>query len=387
MMDRGLTRRQVAKSGAVAAGSMLMGVPSWTLADMTQEQEVPFTDMPDGFETDPTPIVRFVDIRRIDEFFTPADEFFTIQHYGQPDIDVATHSLEISGLVTRPQALSVADLRRRPRTEVACAFECSGNSRRRFNGLISNGLWGGTSLRALLDDVGVAPAGKEVVFFGADEGTETIESRGNSWQVDQQYARSLSLEDAMRDDTMLAYELNGEPLSLNQGAPLRVIVPGWYGVAQVKWLNQIHVQADRFMGKFMAREYVTLTAEQVGESVKYTETSITRIQLKSAITRVTRGGGHHTIHGFALTDGTPLRSVEVKVDDGPWEAATLDSRNTKYSWKLFAYRWEGAGSGEHTIVSRATDTNGNVQPVLEDLAEKRTSWENNAQFARTVMIS
>ena len=385
-MERGMTRRQAAKTGALAA-AMVVGVPRWALAAMSQEQEVPFTDMPDGFETDPTAIVRFVDIRRIDEFFTPADEFFTIQHYGQPDIDVATHAVEISGLVTHPQALSVADIRRRPRTEIACAFECSGNSRRRFNGLISNGLWGGTSLRALLDDVGVEPDGKEVVFFGADAGTETIESRGNSWQVDQQYARSLSLADAMRDDALLAYELNGEPLSLNQGSPLRLIVPGWYGVAQVKWLNQIHVQADRFMGKFMAREYVTLTAEQVGESVKYTETSITRIQLKSAIAKVTRGAGHHTIPGFALNDGTPLRSVEVKVDDGPWRPATLDERNTKYSWKLFSVRWEGAKPGEHTIVSRVTDANGTVQPVLEDLAEKRTSWENNAQFARTVMIS
>ena len=154
-MERGMTRRQAAKTGALAAGSMVVGVPRWALATMSQEQEVPFTDMPDGFETDPTAIVRFVDIRRIDEFFTPADEFFTIQHYGQPDIDAATHAVEISGLVTRPQALSVADIRRRPRTEIACAFECSGNSRRRFNGLISNGLWGGTSLRAMLDDVGV----------------------------------------------------------------------------------------------------------------------------------------------------------------------------------------------------------------------------------------
>ena len=191
----------------------------------------------------------------------------------------------------------------------------------------------------------------------------------------------------MRADTMLAYELNGEPLSLNQGAPLRMIIPGWYGVAQVKWLNQIHVQAERFMGKFMAREYVTLTAEQVGESVKYTEKSITRIKLKSAIARITRGAGHHTIHGFALTDGTPLRSVEVKIDQGPWEIAALDPRNTTYSWKLFSYRWEGAAPGEHTIVSRATDSNGIVQPLLEDLVVKRTSWENNAQFPRTVMVS
>ena len=386
-MSRDITRRVAAKAGALVAGSIVVGVPDWALAAISQEELVAFTDMPDGFETDPTPIVRFVDIREINDFFTPADEFFTIQHYGQPHIDPATHALEVSGLVSWPQLLSVAEIRRRPRTELACAFECSGNSRRRFNGLVSNGLWGGTSLRALLQEIGVEPLGKEVVFFGADEGTETIESRGNSWLVDQQFARSLSLEDAMRDDTMLAYELNGEPLSLNQGAPLRLIVPGWYGVAQVKWLNQIHVQESRFMGKFMAREYVTLTAEQVGGSLKHTETSITRIRLKSAIARVTRASDHHTVQGFALNDGTPLRSVEVRIDDGPWERATLDPRNTKYSWKLFSHRWEGAAPGEHTIISRATDANGTMQPVLEDLAEKRTSWENNAQFARTVVIS
>ncbi len=386
-MSERMTRRAATKAGAIVAGSMVVGVPNWALAAMSQDETVPFTDMPDGFETNPTPIVRFVDIREIDEFFTPADQFFTVQHYGHPEVDAATHELEISGQVSRPQKLSMADIRRRPRTELACAFECSGNSRRRFHGLVSNGRWGGTSLRALLDEVGVEPAGKEVVFFGADVGTETIEKRGSSWLVDQQYARSMSLEDAMREDTVLVYELNGEPLSIHQGAPLRLIIPGWYGVAQVKWLKQIHVQEGRFMGKFMANHYVTLTAKQVGGSLKYMETSVTRIQLKSAIARVTRAADHHTVHGFALTDGTPLARVEVKIDDGPWEQVTLDPRNTKYSWKLFAYRWEGATAGEHTVVSRAIDANGRVQPVLEDLAEKRTSWENNAQFARTVMIS
>lgn len=387
-MANKMTRREVVRGGAVLAGAATLGAPEWALGSLAQEGTlVPFADMPDEFVTNPSPIVRFVDIRNINEFFTPADEFFTIQHYGQPEVDASSHQVEISGLVARPQKISMADIRRRPRIELACAYECSGNSGRRFHGLVSNGLWGGTSLKALLQDIGVEPGGREVVFFGADRGDETITVRGRSWEVEQQFARSLSLDDALGDDTMLAYELNGEPLTLNQGAPLRLIVPGWYGVAQVKWLEQIHVQRDRFMGKFMAREYVTLRDEAVGDNVKATETSITRMKLKSVIGRVTRGPAHHTIHGFALTDGTALDRIEVQIDDGPWNRATLDARNTRYSWQLFTYPWEGATAGEHTITSRAIDTNGKVQPAQADLEAKKTTWENNGQFPRRVMVS
>jgi len=387
-MANKMTRREVVRGGAVLAGAATLGAPEWALGSLAQEGTlVPFADMPDEFVTNPSPIVRFVDIRNINEFFTPADEFFTIQHYGQPEVDASSHQVEISGLVARPQKISMADIRRRPRIELACAYECSGNSGRRFHGLVSNGLWGGTSLKALLQDIGVEPGGREVVFFGADRGEETITVRGRSWEVEQQFARSLSLDDALGDDTMLAYELNGEPLTRNQGAPLRLIVPGWYGVAQVKWLEQIHVQRDRFMGKFMAREYVTLRDEAVGDNVKATETSITRMKLKSVIGRVTRGPAHHTIHGFALTDGTALDRIEVQIDDGPWNRATLDERNTRYSWQLFTYPWEGATAGEHTITSRAIDTNGKVQPAQADLEAKKTTWENNGQFPRRVMVS
>ena len=388
MANNAMTRREVVRGGAVLAGAATLGAPEWALGSLAQEGTlVPFADMPDEFVTNPSPIVRFVDIRNINEFFTPADEFFTIQHYGQPEVDGSSHQVEISGLVARPQKISMADIRRRPRIELACAYECSGNSGRRFHGLVSNGLWGGTSLKALLQDIGVEPGGREVVFFGADRGDETITVRGRSWEVEQQFARSLSLDDALGDDTMLAYELNGEPLTRNQGAPLRLIVPGWYGVAQVKWLEQIHVQRDRFMGKFMAREYVTLRDEAVGDNVKATETSITRMKLKSVIGRVTRGPAHHTIHGFALTDGTALDRIEVQIDDGPWNRATLDARNTRYSWQFFTYPWEGATPGEHTITSRAIDTNGKVQPAQADLEAKKTTWENNGQFPRRVMVS
>ena len=141
------------------------------------------------------------------------------------------------------------------------------------------------------------------------------------------------------------------------------------------------------MGRFMARDYVTLQRSEISGENRWTEHSVTRMLLKSIIVRVTRSGGTHKILGFALTDGTPLRAIEVRIDEGPWMAAQIDEQSTQYSWKLFTYEWEGAAPGEHTIVSRAVDINGNVQPLQEEMPEKVTIWENNGQFPRRVMIS
>jgi hypothetical protein len=121
--------------------------------------------------------------------------------------------------------------------------------------------------------------------------------------------------------------------------------------------------------------------------MKWKETEVSRMQLKSVIARVSRSGNRHEVFGFVLNDGTPLRSVEVQIDGGAWRPATPESSNTEYSWKLFNYTWEGATAGEHTLVSRATDANGIVQPMETDLENKMTFLEHNAQFPRTVMIS
>ncbi|MDA2934173.1 hypothetical protein MYX82_07495 [Acidobacteria bacterium AH-259-D05] len=121
--------------------------------------------------------------------------------------------------------------------------------------------------------------------------------------------------------------------------------------------------------------------------MKFTENEVTRMQLKSVIARVTKRGSNYQILGFVLNDGTPLRSVEVKVDEGPWQPATIVASNSQYSWKLFTYSWQGATPGEHTLVSRATDANGQVQLTEADLETKRTFLEHSAQFPRTVMIS
>ena len=390
-MTKTMTRREILKAGMTAASLAAMGLPTAALPALAQgETPVPFTDIPDSinFTVDPKSPTRVLDIRTIDGPLTPKDRFFAVQHFGQPEVDASTYRLKVTGLVNKPMELSLDDIRKRRSIQFAAGFECSGNSPRRIHGLVSNGMWTGIRLRELLSSAGVRPEGKEVVFFGADHGEAEVPFRGQNFKVDQRFGRSLTIDNAMKPEPMLAYSLNGDPLTRHQGFPLRLLMPGWYGVSNVKWLSQIHVQEARFVGNYQARWYMTLRSETVDGQVIWKETEVTRLQPKSVIARVMRSGNRHMVHGFVLNDGTPLKSVEVQVDDGQWGTATLDKSNTQYSWKLFTYTWEGATPGEHTLVSRVTDAKGNVQPTVAELAaRKKTFLEDNAQFPRKVRIS
>jgi DMSO/TMAO reductase YedYZ molybdopterin-dependent catalytic subunit len=386
-MTRQNIRREILKGGLAAAGLGVLGFPEWAMPALAQgETIVPFTDLPDNINLTPTPDRRIIDIRKISGTLTPRDQFFTTQHYGHPDIDPATYRLKIAGLVDRPLSFSLAELKQMRSTEIVFGFECSGN-RRPLQGLSSNGRWTGVPLRTVLDRAGIKAEAKEFVFFGADHGEEDVDFRGTITKVDQQFGRSLSREKALSPEPLLAYALNGEPLTKHQGFPLRLIVPGWYGVANVKFLSEIHVQEDQYLGKYQARWYRTLRGEMINGEMKWKEAAISHLQLKSFIARVSRDGSRHNVFGVILHDGTPIRSVEVSVDNGPWQPATLDpSTKEKYSWKWFNYTWNGATPGEHTLVSRVTDVTGKVQPTLEELANKKTFLEDNSQHPRKVMI-
>jgi len=391
-MPTQMTRRETLKRG-VAAASLLALVPEWALPALAQgETDVPFTDVPATFNTGPADGARrLLDIRKIDGFITPTDQFFFIQHYNKPDIDPAAFRLNVTGLVSRPAELSLADLRAMRSVDVVNGYECSGNSPRAMQGLSSNGRFTGVRLRDVLNRVGVGDRAREVVFFGADRGNEDVTFRQQTFKISQQFARSVTLENAMREGPLLAYALNGQPLTKDHGSPLRLVMPGWYGVANVKWLSEVHLQENRFLGNYQARWYRTMrtiggSGTETDPQTQWVETEVTRLQLKSVIARVRKTGGAHQVFGFVLNDGTPLRSVEVQIDGGAWQRATLDPANTKHSWKLFTYRWEGATPGEHTLVSRATDVEGTVQPTAADLARKKTFLEDNSQFPRKVMI-
>src|SRR5207237_2794060 len=202
-------------------------------------------------------------------------------------------------------------------------------------------------LKDLLDKAGVKASAREFVFFGADRGEEEVEWRNDKFKVQQQFGRALTREKALSSEPMLVWALNGDPLTLHQGMPLRLLVPGWYGVNNVKWLSEIHVQEDAYLGKFQARWYRTLKGEMIDGEMKWVETAITRMKLKSFIARVTQDGSGYKVLGVVLHDGTPIKSVEVRVDEGPWQRATMDAAtSSKYSWKLFNYSWNGATHGE-----------------------------------------
>lgn len=380
------TRRRSLQATGLFGMAALGGMPFWSRLAMGADEElVPFTDMPEGFVAPPVApgAIHYLDTRGISSFYTPNDDFYIIQHYNQPEVAEADFRLKITGLVERELTLSLADIKALPKVEIDAGFECGGNGERLFQGLIGNAKWGGASLKAVLEHVGIKPEGIEVVFYGNDKGMETV----RDLSFEQAFGRSMHISDALGTDAILAYEMNGEALPLYHGAPLRLVVPGWYGVANVKWLGQIHVQDRRYMGRFMARDYVTLSKVDIGGEERWEERSVTKIRLKSSIVRVTRSGGRHTVMGFVLNDGTALESVEISIDGGAWQRAEIDPQSTQYSWKLFTYEWNNATPGEHTLVSRVTDVNGQVQATPEDMPEKPTRWENYAQFPRKVMIS
>jgi DMSO/TMAO reductase YedYZ molybdopterin-dependent catalytic subunit len=382
------TRREILKGSLALAGLGALGIPEWALPALAQgETLVPFTDIPENVRWETPPDRRILDVSTIEGPFTPREKYATTQHYGHPEVNPATFKLKVSGLVDRPRSLSLDDLKHLGHRDLVAGFECSGN-RGPLQGLCGNGKWTGVPLKAVLDAAGAKATVREFVFFGADHGEEEVEWRTQKYKLDYQFGRSLPREKAMTSEPFLAWALNGEPLSKHQGAPLRLIVPGWYGVCNVKWLSEIHPQAEQYLGKYQARWYRTVWTEMVDGEMKVNETAVTHMQLKSFVARVTRSGNGYKVLAVVLNDGTPIKSVEVKVDEDPWQMATPDpTTKDKFGWKFYTYTWNGATPGDHTLISRATDVTGRVQPTAKDLESKKSFLEENSQSPRKLKIA
>jgi DMSO/TMAO reductase YedYZ molybdopterin-dependent catalytic subunit len=320
----------------------------------------------------------------LDSWITPNTKFFSISHFDRPIIDTTSWKLEIDGLVKKPLSLTLDDIKARPRQEVVFTIECSGNHGFPFfTGGIGNARWAGTRLAPILEEAGILENGIEVVFWGTDAGEIAV----RDLKFKQNFARSMSLEDAMSPDNILCYEMNGAALPAPNGFPLRLIAPGWYGIANAKWLKRIEVRDRRFTSLLMGRDYVTIREEDNDGEAVWAETSVGRWRLKSAPARVTRIGSDYRIIGAAW--GAPIERVEVKVDDEPWVPASIDqSEHAKYAWKIWSFDWADASPGEHTVTSRAIDATGHVQPAMDDptIAKKHTYWESNGQVTRRVLI-
>jgi DMSO/TMAO reductase YedYZ molybdopterin-dependent catalytic subunit len=386
MASQEMSRRTLLKGTGAAMTGMALLNSGWLAQAASAQAEgevLPWLDQPSE-NLDPVGIMSQLQWEELDSWITPNDQFFSISHYNRPEINAEDWQLEISGLVENPLTLTLDDLKAWPRLELDFTIECSGNHGLPFFwGGIGNARWAGVSLASLLDEAGVMDEGREVAFWGADAGEETL------WEqtVTQNFARSMSIEDAKSPYNMLCYEMNGEDLPQPNGYPLRLIAPGWYGIANVKWLTRIEVRSSRLMNRFMARDYVTLRQEEVDGELVWTESSVGRSRIKSAPARVVSSDSGYRIEGAAW--GVPIQSVEVKIDDGEWQSAELDTENVgRFAWRFWTLEWPDAEAGEHTITSRATDKLGNVQPAPDDpwLATKITYWESNGQITRTVEI-
>jgi DMSO/TMAO reductase YedYZ molybdopterin-dependent catalytic subunit len=437
MKNKNISRRTLLKDGASTfAGFTVLQVTGLSQAFGDSGDEViPWLDQP---APNPIPdnVGNLLQWEALDSWLTPANNFFFVNHYGQPDgLDESTWRVEIGGLVAHPQSLTLADLKARERREVYFTLECSGNTGTGldfFIGGIGNAHWGGAQLATLLEEAGVLDQGTEVVFWGKDRGTVTIRDNsgivssgktgvtvpdsegGLDLTITEQFARSMSIGEALNRHNLLCYEMNGEPLPPEHGAPVRLIAPGWYGVANVKWLTRIEVLDHRWAGRFMARDYVSIREQEHNGETVWTFTTVSHDRLKSAPAKVTRRNGRYAIMGAAW--GAPISAVEIQIDDGPWMATRLDRhahnaaeatvqtdgdprraemndhprhrRNGVYSWKFWRFDWGTPARGEHRIRSRAFDLDGNVQPAPDDpfLASKRTYWESNGQVTRRVSI-
>jgi len=387
---RHYSRRSALKTGLTALAAGAAGWPYPLLAsDKPDEALVPFLD-------EPRTGANQLDWETLDRWLTPSDQAFNVQHYGIPDFEVKDFKLEITGLVAKPMTLTLDDLKALPKKEQLMTLECSGNgSSKGFMNAVYNSRWTGTPLAPLLEKCGVQRQAKEVVFFGMDRKAETLRpGTDRQLTVEVPFGRSLAIEDARALPLLLAYERNGEPIEKRNGAPLRLIVPGWYGIANVKWLTRIDVRDRRYMGHYMGRDYVTVRGERHNGQIVFLETSVARMNLKSVVARVMRrpardGAIPLTAHGAAWGDGTDIKRVEVRIDDGPWRPAVMDSKpRAKFCWVFFSIDLGRVQPGKHTIVSRATDANGRVQPASEDdeIALKKTYWEAYQQWPRQFQI-
>jgi DMSO/TMAO reductase YedYZ molybdopterin-dependent catalytic subunit len=383
----GLRRREfIAQSSAVLAGMAGLYVSRRAQAFPTRpgEQVIPWLDQPTE-NPDPVGIQTQLVWEDLDSWITPNEKFFSISHFNRPTIDEKTWSLEIGGLVRKPLKLTLADIKARPRQEVVFTVECSGNHGFPFfTGGIGNARWAGTPLATILEEAGVLDNGIEVVFFGTDRGEVTI----RDIKMQQDFARSMSLVDATNSANLLCYEMNGASLPEANGAPLRLIAPGWYGIANVKWLKRIEVRDTRYMSLLMARDYVTIREEEHNGETVWTETSVGRARIKSAPAKVTRKDSDYRIIGAAW--GAPIARVEVQIDQGPWALATIDrSEEAEHAWKIWSLEWPNPAPGEHTVTSRAIDATGQIQPAMDDplIAKKHTYWESNGQVTRRIRVA
>jgi len=299
---------------------------------------------------------------------TPLGMHYLLIHFDIPPADDTTWTVDIGGRVRKPMSLSMRDIRSRPAVTQAVTMECAGNGRARLHPrplsqpwlseAVGTAAWTGTPLRPLLDEAGLEDDAVELIFEGADHGTQD--------EVEQDYERSLSIADARRDEVLLAYEIDGRPLPPQHGFPLRLLVPGWYGMTSVKWLRRITAVAEPFDGYQMWA--YRLRDRKDDDGVTVTRMLPRALMIPPGFPEFfertrTLEAGPTTLEGRAWSGSGLVMRVEVSPDGGvSWDDAALEPSVGPYAWRRWTFGWM-ATPGEHQLVVRATDDAGNVQPL------------------------
>lgn len=339
-----------------------------------------------GWAADPTPQAvpgkegmllrsfRFLDLEAPPEFLsswiTPVSHFFVRNHMSEPtSLDAAEWRLSIGGEVEKPLTLSLADLGKLESHSVINTLECAGNGRALHNprvpgiqwekGAVGNARFAGPRLRDLLQRAGVKPTGKHVMFRGLDEVPGKVPP----------FIRSIPIEKAMDSDTLVALEMNGLPLNKHHGFPARALVPGWIGAASCKWLTEIKMLDREFDGNFMKPGYRFPNQPVApGGSVNPDDTHpVTGLNVKSIITAPSDGATVRPkalqIRGMAWAGEANIAKIDISLDSGAtWLPAQLDEKQSRYAWRAWSLLWRNPKAGQYTIMSRATDSQGSVQP-------------------------
>jgi DMSO/TMAO reductase YedYZ molybdopterin-dependent catalytic subunit len=299
---------------------------------------------------------------------TPTGMHYLLIHWDIPETDAASWRVSIGGAVSTPLSLTMDEIRARPAITMPVTMECAGNGRATLtprplgqpwlHEAIGTATWTGTPLRPILEEAGVSADAVDVVFTGADVGIQG--------DIKQAYQRSLSVADATRDEVMLAYAMNGSPLEPQHGAPVRLLVPGWYGMTSVKWLQSIEVITEPFAGYQQEGAYRFQRDADDDDASYVTRMRPRALMIPPGITdyparRRFLEPGPITITGRAWSGRAPVTGVEVAVDGG-WTPASLSAPLGEFAWRKWTFSWD-ATPGEHELMCRATDASGSSQPM------------------------
>jgi sulfane dehydrogenase subunit SoxC len=301
---------------------------------------------------------------------TPIGMHYVLVHFDVPDIDPATFELTVDGRVREPLALTLDDLRARPAVSMPVMMECAGTGRARLeprpvsapwhDEAIGCAQWTGTPLRGILEQVGLLDDAVEVLF--------TAHDRGVDQGVEQDYQRSLTIDEALQDDVLLAYAMNDQPLPASHGFPLRLIVPDWYGMASVKWLRSITAIAQPFEGVQQTQLYrYRHTEDDPGTPVtrKRPRALMAPPGIPEFLSRVRHvRAGRTLVEGRAWSGREPVSRVEFSADGGrSWQDARLEEPNGMHGWSAWSCEWDARDPGDYELCVRATDAAGDTQPL------------------------